>query len=58
MAASKPTAPHTRASARDVASSGTAVRERVRELSVGAFRDRKLSLREHGRQSILRGQLS
>jgi len=46
MAAKKTTTQHTRARAKDVVSGGTAVRDRVRELSLGAFRDRKLSMRD------------
>ncbi len=43
MATKTTTTQTTKARAKEVAS-GTAVRDRVRELSVGAFRDRKLSL--------------
>src|SRR5437899_4478549 len=43
MATSKKKA-HTKARAKEVASGGTAVRDRVRELSVRAFRDRNLTL--------------
>lgn len=46
MASKKTTTHHTKARAKDVTSSGVAVRNRVRELSVGAFRDRKLSLND------------
>ena len=44
MASKTTTKQHTSVRAREVASGGTAVRDRVRELSVGAFRDRKLSM--------------
>lgn len=44
MAAKKSTKHHTRARAKEVVVDGTAVKNRVRQLSVGAFRDRKLSL--------------
>src|SRR5256885_1958818 len=46
MAAKKSSSHHTQARARKVTSGGTAVRERVRDLSVRAFRERNLSLNE------------
>lgn len=44
MAPKKSASHHTKARAKEVARRGTAVRDRVRALSVRAFRDRKLSL--------------
>lgn len=44
MASKKPATHHAKSSAKNVAGSGTAVRDRVRELSVRAFRDRQLAL--------------
>ena len=46
MTTKKSTTYRTKARAKEVASGGTAVRDRVRELSVGAFRDHKLSIGE------------
>lgn len=43
MATKQSTTRHTKARAKEVAQGGTAVRDRVRELSVGVLRDRKLS---------------
>lgn len=44
--AKKTSSKHTRAKAKAVASGGTAVRDRVRELSVRAFKERNLSLND------------